>query len=172
MSREVIRPNFGEDVIVQLSCTPEGIQREGQYGIDYQYTCNGDSAIMWLPREARDAILKSGATQGDEIRIGKAKRGRQTLWLVERVEDETRPQQRQQQNAPRGNAQPSQAQAAPPTQRPGASSLAQAICTALDAAIAAQAYARDRHGIDFQIDFGDVRSLAITLWIAAQKEAK
>ncbi|MBV8831303.1 MAG: hypothetical protein JO108_18980, partial [Acidobacteriaceae bacterium] len=89
MPREIIRPNYGEPCIVQLACDPEGTQREGSYGIDFQYELNHDIAITWLPKEARDAIVASGAKPGDEIAITKAKRGRQTVWTVERTADET-----------------------------------------------------------------------------------
>ena len=126
MPREIIRPNYGEPCIVQLACDPEGTQREGSYGIDFQYELNQDSAITWLPKEARDAIVASGAKPGDEIAITKAKRGRQTVWTVERTADETphrsrpaaRPQHadraaRRHARAPEGNGQRKTATAAP-----------------------------------------------------------
>jgi hypothetical protein len=88
MPREIIRPSHGEPCIVQLACDPEGIQRENDRGIDFQYVLNQDQAITWLPKEARDAIVRSGARDGDEICIKKSKRGRTTVWEVERIDEE------------------------------------------------------------------------------------
>jgi len=126
MPREIIRPNYGEPCIVQLACDPEGTQREGSYGIDFQYELNHDIAITWLPKEARDAIVASGAKPGDEIAITKAKRGRQTVWTVERTQTKRRTAAARQHahkhadraarrhaRAPEGNGQRKTATAAP-----------------------------------------------------------
>ena len=173
MPREIIRPSFGEPCIVQLSHAPaDAIQREGQYGIDFEFHVNSDSGIMWLPPDAKRALEASGATEGDEIAITKIKRGRQTLWAVERVADET----------PRKPAAPPQAkQPAPPAAtpapraaepaRPAAQMLAAALYSAIDATIAANEYAAHK-GLPIRLGGDDIRSLAITLYIDARKEAK
>ena len=96
MQREVIRPNFERPVIVQLDHDAEGaIQREGQFGVDYEYRVNSDGGIMWLPRQAQEQIRAMRLTKGDEIALQKIKRGRNTEWLIERVEEEPTPAQAQ-----------------------------------------------------------------------------
>lgn len=194
MAREIIRPNYGEPCMVQLACSPEGIQREGQHGIDFQYVLNDDAAITWLPKEARDAILNSGAQEGDEICIRKSKRGRNTVWEVERVEDETRPAappqtppnsgtpretrfgqaiRQQQQTAQHISASQSEQpqQQRQPQPRPGAQLLVGALCAAIDAATAAASYAQTK-GITLQFETGDIRAMAATLLIESRKEVK
>ena len=172
MPREIIRPNYGEPVIVQLACPPEGTQREGQYGIDYQYELNDDQAITWLPAQAREAILASGAAEGDEIAITKARRGRQTVWTIERVEDETpkKPEKPTPPKSANGTPKPAAPAAAALSQRPGANLLVAAMCTAIDALTQASAYAQTK-GLVLHWDAQDVRALAITMWIDARKEA-
>ena len=84
--REVIRPEW-DPVIVRLDKGPEGVQREGQYGVDYQYVVNSDSGIMWLPKSGRDALLACGAQAGDEVEICKSKRGAATVYFAQRVSE-------------------------------------------------------------------------------------
>ena len=193
MAREIIRPSYGEPCMVQLACEPQGIQREGQSGIDFQYVLNSDQAITWLPKEARDAIVKSGAQNGDEICIRKSKRGRNTMWEVEVIEDETAaaapprtpstsgvPRETRSETAVRRQAQTSQhisengngnGHAQPQPNRPGSQLLVGALCAAIDAATAATSYALSK-GLQLQFETGDIRAMAATLLIESRKEAK
>ena len=187
MPREIIRPPFGELCLLQLACPPEGTQREGQYGVDYEYILNNDQAITWLPKDARDAIVQSGAQEGDEISLQKIKRGRQTIWTVERIADETTKHETK--PKPPAKPDPLKQQAAlaqhiaqqtkpaptpaakPEPHRPGAQLLAGALCAAIDAATYAAEYARSK-GLALSWDAGDIRALAATLYIDSRKEGK
>lgn len=81
MQREVIRPDYDQPIVVKLDTAPEaGIQKEGKFGIDFQYYCNDDAGIMWLPAIGRDALLQSGAGPGDTVQITKTRRGKTTLF--------------------------------------------------------------------------------------------
>lgn len=84
MTREVIRFN-GEPVRLVLDIPPEnGVRREGKYGVDWQYTVNGNSASIYLPLAGRDALIQSGAAAGDEVAIQKLGKDR---WAVEVLSD-------------------------------------------------------------------------------------
>ena len=188
LQREIIHPQTATDqpLIVLLDRGPEGIQREGKFGIDFQYTLNEDSAVMWAKKELRDAIVASGAQAGEEIAIQAIKRGTRTSWQVQRVEEEPNPaaapppRTQRQQEAPAHGTRETKANGnghapdAAPTRepaRPGAAILASALYTAIDAAIAAEEYARAK---SFALKFSrdDIRALAISLYIDARKEAR
>lgn len=198
MPREIIRPSYGEPCIVQLACAPEGVQREGNYGIDFQYVLNGDRAVTWLPKEAQQAIVRSGAQEGDEICLRKTKHGSKTFWEAEKIEEEapaptnaTRAMRQQEALAqhsreavtlqcniggkPNGNGnghKPEPAAARPEPHRPGAQVLAGALCAAIDAAAAAKKYASEKYQLELFFEAGDIRAMAATLFIEARKEAK
>ena len=78
--REVIRFD-AEPVKVTLDKGPHGgIECHGQYGIDWRYSVNHGKGVMYLPAEAREALLDSGAGEDVAIRrLGKAR------WEVERI---------------------------------------------------------------------------------------
>lgn len=84
MQREILKPQLNIPLLVKLDFGPEGIERDGKYGKQYQYTVNDDAGVMWLDPAARQAILSSGAQAGDEIAITKRAKG---AWQVERVSD-------------------------------------------------------------------------------------
>src|SRR3954462_8213709 len=81
--REVIRFDT-EPVKVKLDKGPyAGIECHGQYGIDWRYSVNDGRAVMYLPEEARGALVQSGVVAGEEVAIRRLGRRR---WEVERVE--------------------------------------------------------------------------------------
>src|SRR5947209_7957425 len=84
--REKIIVGF-DPIVLKLDSDPEGVQREGKYGIDYQYICNDNSGIMWLPKDGRDAILATGARRGAEIEICKSQRGRMITYVATLLSD-------------------------------------------------------------------------------------
>lgn len=84
ISRQTLRPQNNVPLIVRLDKGPEGKQTAKG---DYQYTINDDQAIMWIPAEARTAILRSHAQAGDEIEILKSARG----WNVQVLSDAGEP---------------------------------------------------------------------------------
>src|SRR4051795_10766810 len=67
--REVIRFDT-EPVKVKLDKGPyAGIECHGQYGIDWRYSVNNGKAVMYLPEEARDALVQTGVAAGEEVAI-------------------------------------------------------------------------------------------------------
>jgi hypothetical protein len=85
MQRQVIKLEYDVPVLVKLDRGPEGREHTGQYGINWQYTLNDDAAVMFLPKEGRDAILASGAHAGDTIELLKMQRNKQTLYQAQVV---------------------------------------------------------------------------------------
>ena len=73
--REVIKISDVRQNVVKLDFGPEGVEREGSYGVQYQYTLNDDSAVMWVKPAIRDAIIASGAAAGDSVRIQRHGKG-------------------------------------------------------------------------------------------------
>jgi hypothetical protein len=81
--REVIRFD-AEPVKVTLDKGPHaGIECRGQYGIDWRYSVNNGKGVMYLPAEAREALLESGAAAGEEVAIRRFGKGRR--WEAERI---------------------------------------------------------------------------------------
>jgi len=194
MQREVIKPQADVPVVVKLDKGPEGQEREGRYGIDYQYTVNGDRGVMWLPKEARDHLVRCGAQAGDEVQIVKSLRGRIAQWSVQVMPDSNElappppprrlpappppPQQNGHANGytnGHGNGSaghPTPTPVQPSTaQRPAAQWMAGALCASIDASIAATNYAKDR-GIELKFNEEDIRSMAATMYINASKEGR
>jgi hypothetical protein len=80
--REVIRFE-AEPVKVRLDKGPHaGIECRGQYGIDWRYSVNDGKGVMYLPAEAREALVQSGAAAGEEVAIRRLGKGR---WEAERI---------------------------------------------------------------------------------------
>jgi len=196
MNREVIKPQADVPVVVKLDKGPEGQEREGRYGVDYQYTVNDDRCVMWLPREARDQLVRCGAQAGDEVQIVKSLRGRIAQWSVQVVPDSHEPlpsmQLASQTRGSNGNGHSNGStnghhsngnghgpqQAAPPSaersdtkQRPAAQWMTGALCAAIDASIAATKYGADR-GLELKFNEEDIRSMAATMYINASKEGR
>lgn len=196
MQREVIKPKIDVPVIVCLDQGPEGQQKQGQYGIDYQYTVNHDTGVMWLPRSGRDAILKSGAQAGDTVEIIKVKRGANTHFVATLVGDrhETQPaaarREATQPNIPaRAYYKPATGAAAPELTNgngqipfvgatplrpsvplsPVAQQLAGTLCAALDAAAEAEAYARQK-GLSIQFTADDIRAIGLSIYIGVTRQ--
>lgn len=86
MQREIIRLAYDQPVTVVLDFA-DGIQVEGRYGIEFQYTVNNNNAMLYLPPAGRAALLQSGAQPGDSVQIIKSKRGRETLFSAALVGD-------------------------------------------------------------------------------------
>lgn len=180
MNREVIKPQPDIPIVVRLDKGPEGLEREGRYGVDYQYTVNGDRGVMWLPREARDQLVRCGAQAGDDVQIVKSMRGRAAVWSVQVVPDSNDPAPpaaNQRTNGyvnghSNGNGNGSgQAQPAAKPQRPAAQWMVAALCAAIDASLAAAAYAKER-GLELNFNEEDIRSIAATMYIQASKEGR
>lgn len=202
MQRQIIKFQLDVPVKVKLDSQPEGRERDGRYGPEYQYILNDDQAITWLPRPGRDQVVRSGAQPGDTIEVMKSMHGRAITFSVQVVPD-VDPLDEPTTPAPRpversnfetalvkavagqtngnghatGPAQPSNdgrsagTQTRPPAlPRPGADMAAGYLYCAIDAAMAASVYAKERHGWPLQFDAEQVRRLAITLMIGARGE--
>ena len=92
MNRTILKPQVDVPLSVQLDKGPEGKQVESQRGdTQYQYTVNNDAGVMWLPPEARAAILRTGAQAGDWVQIVKSLRGRNAIWNVQVLADSAEP---------------------------------------------------------------------------------
>lgn len=164
MQRDVIKPQPDIPVIVRLDKGPEGQEREGRYGVDYQYTVNHDQGVMWLPREARDQLVRCGAQAGDEVQIVKSLRGRQAFWSVQVVPDSNEPVPPPPPSAPvplRTNGQ---------AQRPAMPNHIAAFCAAVDTLRAVAEYAKQKYGFDLNWNEEDYRCVGTTLYIRAQEK--
>jgi len=189
MRREVIRFDT-EPVKVKLDKGPyAGIECHGQYGIDWRYSVNDGKAVMYLPEEARDALVQSGVAVGEEVAIRRLGRHR---WEVERVEpDLSLPET----ETPTSNGIPasarltaSNARPAPerqfgsvegPETSPRAESdafvlpatavtaskhMMSCYCVAVEVAVEVQEYAR-RKGMHIAFTGSDIRAMGITVYI-------
>jgi len=188
--REVITPIVGQRTFVRLDYD-EPKERQGRYGLEYQYTLNNNTAIMWLDGKAKEAIERTGARAGDEISILKGKQGRANTWQIELVSDATEPPQTQEEHANKWPGWEPQQRQAQPAQRPATqqqarrqastraasmpanhpgeqSPLADTWCMCLrNATIGLQRFQAEAklQGFEFEIGFEDIRSLATTTFI-------
>lgn len=83
MQREVIKIQTDVPVVVVLDQGPMGKQVEGNFGTQYQYTVNQDSGVMWVSPQAREAIVRSGAREGDQVQIVKQLHGKATSFDIQ-----------------------------------------------------------------------------------------
>lgn len=190
--REVITPTAGNRTFVRLDYD-QPKESQGRHGTQWQYTLNENTAIMWLDDAAKKAVDASGARAGDEICILKGKNGRYNTWDIQVVNDATEPppeqqtpastgwgapaqQPRPQQQQParpqtqrQATAQASARAASMPTNHPGEQwPLADTWCMCLrNATIGLQRFQAEAklQGLEFEIGFEDIRSLATTTFI-------
>jgi len=78
MRREVIRFD-AEPVKVKLDKGPHaGVECHSPYGIDWRYSVNNGKGVIYLAAEAREALLESGAADGEEVAIRSCRCGCRT----------------------------------------------------------------------------------------------
>ncbi len=188
--REVIRFDT-EPVKVKLDKGPyAGIECHGQYGIDWRYSVNDGKAVMYLPEEARDALVQSGVAAGEEVAVRRLGKRR---WEVERIEpdlpfaDGETPESKMTPGSPtpaasNGRSAP-QPQITPPERAemsappaepdefvlpPSAARASQHMmscyCVAVEVAVEVQEYAR-RKGMHIAFTGSDIRAMGITVYI-------
>jgi hypothetical protein len=188
--REVIRFD-AEPIKIKLDKGPyAAVECRGQYGIDWRYSVNNGTAVMYLPAEGREALLQCGAGTGDEVAIRKVSKG---LWEAEWISNEpasppqpeTRPEDETDEPRPRRSkprrlperlfAEP-ELQAAPEPQPPSppvpitsaAMTTLQRMMScyyvAVDVALEVQEYARKK-GINIAFTGSDIRAMGITVFI-------
>ena len=187
LRREVVRFD-DEPVKVKLDKGPHaGIECHGTYGIDWRYSVNGGKAVMYLPSEAREALVRSGAAAGEEVAIRRSGRDR---WEVERIEQDLpfppgadAPENGHPPRAARPAAPPlpdrlyarPESNNAPETAPAPETALSMAAltasqhmmscyCVAVDVAVEVQEYARNK-GINIAFTGSDIRAMGITVYI-------
>jgi len=158
MPRDVIR--FDEEPVLVKLDFAEGIQVEGQYGVDWQYRVNDSAAVIYLPKEGRDALKDCGAKAGDNVAIRKYKRGKMWVWDIERVTESK--------SAPQATPQPESSRALPSEAQPVFQQLASVLCAAIDAVSEAQKYAAGKN-LPLQFSADDVRAIALSVYIGNQR---
>jgi hypothetical protein len=187
--REVIRFD-AEPVKVKLDKGPHaGIECRGQYGIDWRYSVNDGKGVMYLPAEARQALVESGAAAGEEVAIRRLGKGR---WEAERIapdlpfpsqpeapkaeetDQPTQPPSATRRLPERLFARPESQDASEPSAPERVAVPAGATATsqhmmgcyhvAVDVAVEVQEYAR-RKGINIAFTGSDIRAMGITVYI-------
>lgn len=193
--REILKPQMNVPLTVHLDQGPEGKEKTGQYGTDYQYTVNQNAGVMWLPAEGRDALIQSGAQAGDDVQIVKSMRGKQVVWSAQVVSDAAEVPAASNgvqvsytsgvKFPARVYAQPAQAPVAAPRTAPAprpapqpqpetritpvAMQLASCFCAAIDACLEAETYAKSK-GLAIEFNAEDLRAVALSVYIGAQRQ--
>jgi len=190
MNRQILKPQADVPLIVKLDKGPEGKETSSRGELQYMYTLNDDSSVMWLPPEARTALLRTGAQPGDLIEIVKSLRGRTAIWNVQVVPDaqeppargmrmlaprpapETQPQYSNGRNVQHSNGGSNQPQAQPAKNvSPVSQQLADCLRAAIDASMEAQEYA---HSLGGELHFNeeDIRAMGLSIYIGRQREGR
>lgn len=120
MNRIQLRPQIDVPLVMRLDRGPDGKEVPSLRGdgVQYQYTVNDDSGIIWLPPEARTALIRTGARAGDHVQLVKSLRGRNATWNAEVLPDDDVHQQPSRMVAPRAAYQaPRQMPPPPPAVR-------------------------------------------------------
>jgi hypothetical protein len=177
-------------VTLGLEFDPPAEPRPGRFGDQYMYWLEGNQ-VAWLEPEVHQAILDSGARAGDAIAITKreVRQGnkRRILWEVERADaaDEqfvttaqptSKPAARASaacggagvlvsQPRPQPAPQPAPVDAPQQPTAAHAEALRVSLIAAVDAAIAAEAHAKNR-SFNLRFDPREVQALASTMFIA------
>jgi hypothetical protein len=175
--REIIRPSY-DPIVVTLDKGAHGsIQREGQYGVDYQYIVNNGSGSMYVPKAGKDAIARTNAAPGEAIEICKSQSRSGTLYVATKVNDAQEPEEPELAEEPpppqvpqvvtrpvNGHAN-GHAVAAPAPPAPQRGGFARYLCGAIDAMLEARGYAQER-GLELDTpSWEDVRAIANTVYI-------
>jgi hypothetical protein len=157
--REVIRPDV-DGIKIRLDKNPDQYtQCERKNGVDYQYICNNNAAIMWIPKSGRDALMQTGARAGDLVEIWQTDEGEYCASLAQ---DRPRQQQQQQQ----------QPQQVPATvdHRPASKLVNHALRISLEGLAVAKEHA-EKLGLDLgEMSWEDARSITNTLLINYAKQ--
>lgn len=190
MQREIIKLSDSQPTVVKLDFGPEGIERTGKMGKQYQYTLNDDSCVMWVAPAVRDAIMGSGAQAGDSISIQKYRGQFHVAVLGDaqeppqppRTSSEDRPPYHSPEPGPRAverraprtravTAAPKPAEVIAEIRPHLLMMVAGSFRMAVDALEDAAQYAKEK-GMTLQFNEEDVRTTANTIFIQVQKEGK
>jgi hypothetical protein len=193
----IIRPEPNKPLTVSL-LYPSAKEKQGRSGIDFMYTLVGGNALF-VPPIAHDEIQKLHAGPGEPFTLTKTiGQGNQAVWKVERLtrkdtESHSEAHKRIYGTQPSGpeKAEPNRPTengriapksitngkatvavmpaAAPTLATPQSRALARQLIAAIDAAIAATAYAKTQN-FPFELTSRDICALAITGGIQVFKE--
>lgn len=187
MSREKItfEPNIPVQTTLDKSQSKPIEGRNGQ--TDYMRVCDNDERIMFCPEGLEQAIQESGAKAGDVVRIIQRGTGKKTTWDVGIISEDTRhlahvhpPAAREiaqaaasQRNASRHAANhaaelginAADLQPAGRQISTEAAEMTSALTAAIEAARAAELYAKMAGIEGFRLQAGDVKALACTIYI-------
>jgi hypothetical protein len=197
MQLDRIAPRVGSPIRVHLDKGPEGQPQQSKFGADYKYLVNFGQANLYLKPMAREALVRSGAKQGDDVQILKQLHGNAESYDIRVMTNgvASAPAARSNGNGKvhqlpaRAYCQPESngahpepgrpaapAPAAAPAQQPApaqpgssaASHIAMCLRQAIDAVADTQEYARLRSvGVTFL--GSDVRAIANSIYINDQK---
>lgn len=88
--REIIRPEYNVPCVFQLGHAPSEV--EGYNGKQqWRYFVNNDEALLFLDTPAKEAIEATGAGNGQQVALVKARQGRSNIWRAEIVPYEKAP---------------------------------------------------------------------------------
>jgi hypothetical protein len=177
LRREIIRTKANEAVIVQLDRDLHGKEVRGQYGAQCALTVNGGRATLYLDQQHGEVLRRSGARPGDTVELLKEFDGQMPSYNVRVVSDAAEPAQPQASRlvAPQagysngnGHTRTARPSAPAPETTRAVSHIASCLCAAIDAAIAAQEYARMNN---FSVTFlgSDIRAMANSVYINDQQ---
>jgi hypothetical protein len=173
--RETIRTQVDEPVVVKLDRDLRGKDVRSKFGPQRALSVNGGAATLYLDVQHCEVLRRSGAQPGDSVELLKELYNNVPTYGVHVVSDAAEPAGPRM-VAPRpaytnGNGHQAQQQpaAAPPPR--ATSPLAACLCAAIDAAQAAEIYARSKN---FSVTFlgGDIRAMANTLMINDEAGAR
>jgi hypothetical protein len=86
MQRNIVKFEIDVPQIVRLDFSEGKEIPTKAGGKQWQYTLNRDQGIMWLPLTGKQAIERSGARAGDEVRILKTFLNQQTVFTAQVVQ--------------------------------------------------------------------------------------
>jgi hypothetical protein len=175
---------------------PSAIEKQGKYGKQFLYTVEPND-VIYLPPIAHDEIQKLHAGPGEPFTLTKTiGQGNQAVWKVERITQPDGPENANQdrpalkglnglaqqpitfQSTPQkggsehitnGKSVAVMPAAAPTLATPQSRTLARQLIAAIDAGIAATAYAKTQN-FPFELTSRDICALAITGGIQVFKE--
>lgn len=160
--REVIRPD-SDGVKIRLDKNAdECLQVDNKGGVQYQYVVNNNAGIMWIPKEGRDALIRTGARAGDMVEIWIQDNGSYGAALVappSRRATEAAQQQTPEQAPPEAGVKTTRLVSA-------------ALRISIDALCEARQYAAKRDIELGEMTWEDVRALGITLMINKAREGR
>lgn len=154
---------------------PEGRNVEGQYGDQVLFSLTDDRK-MYVPPIVADRIKALGVRPRENFTITKKQTGRKVEWQVERTLEDQLQRSVEQRRGPQVVEPPPTAP--PPAEfeqqgkaaSPDSNLMTAALMTAIDATIAAEAYARSK-GQPLKFAEANIQALASTIYIQHSKGA-